>query len=81
MQTNKAFVISKNGKLLSSLFCDPYAFEASKPRDAYVYINEQIAKDIATKQNAKLIEVYKPNFPFGDWEFKPNETKVCLCQS
>ena len=62
-----AYAISKNGKFLSSLFVTPVAFEAASLNDAYIYNIEQIAKDIAQKQAAVVIEVYKPNHPFGDW--------------
>lgn len=63
-----AYAISKNGKFLSSLFVTPLGFEATSLTDAYIYSVEQIARDIAQKQGAIVIEVYKPNAPFGDWK-------------
>lgn len=86
---NIAYVIRKNGKLLSGLFCEPLKFEATKPRDAYVYSIFDIAQDIATKQSAEVVTVVKINFPFGDWQivgthfktYPENDLKIVVARA
>lgn len=66
-----AFILKKNGKYLSHILCEPMKFEADGVRHSYVYVNDELAQATAKHQGAELVEVYKTNAPFGDWEIKP----------